>query len=221
MANCLVVGQAFALEFTPSAVLSLKTEPIYRGISESENNQAAALNVDLPLSENWMAGIGASSVLTGGDNQRDRSITSYFSYNNEINNTLVVGASLLHRAFPGSIKEWDYTELQTSVRWNDAVSVTLAYADNYYHHDTATITAGIDWFKPISARRYWSASLGTTKFDNAIISEYVYANLGVGWRKGPMTAEISYGYTTRHDVVLFGYVIESPELQLNLTYFAW
>lgn len=219
--NCVLVSGAIGAERVPSVVLSLNTEPIYRGISESASNQAAAFNVDLPLSKKWLVGVGAGSILSNGNNQRERSITSHIGYNHELSNRVVLGGAVVHRAFPGAIKEWDYTELQASVQWNDNMTVTMAYADNYYDHDTAALSVGLDWFKAINANSYWVATLGTTQFDNAVISEYMHGKLGVGWRKGSMTAEINYGYTSRQDVVLFGEVIESPEFQFSVTYFAW
>ncbi len=219
--QCLLVSSANGQVLNPSVVLNLNSEPIYRGISESANKQSASLNIDLPLSTKWLVGIGASSVLSGSNKQRDRSITSHVGYNHEVGNKIVLGGALVHRAFPGSIKEWDYSEIQASLRWKDNVGLTLVYSDNYYDHDTAALIAELDLFQPITASSYWLASLGSTQFDNAVISEYVYANLGLGWRKGPITAEVKYGYTARENVVLFGDVIESPKLLFSLTYFAW
>ena len=210
-----------AANLVPSAVLNVESEPIYRGISESLNNRAAAINIDLSLSPNWLVGIGASSALSRGTQQRDRSITSHISYNRELGERVVLGGAIVHRAFPGSIKEWDFTEIQSSIRWDDTFTFTLAHSDNYYDHQTTALSASVDWFRPISARSYLTATLGSTRFDNTVISEYVFSNVGLGWRKGPVTAELSYGYTSRNNIILFGEAIKSPELQLNLTYFAW
>ncbi|MFK8020539.1 MAG: hypothetical protein AB8B86_12265 [Pseudomonadales bacterium] len=210
-----------AASLVPSAVLSVQSEPIYRGISESLNNSAAAINIDLSLSSNWLAGIGASSALSSGTQQRDRSITSHISYNRELGDRVVLGGAIVHRAFPGSIKEWDFTEIQSSIRWDNSFAFTIAYSDNYYDHQTTALSTSLDWFRPLSARSYLTATVGSTYFDNTVISQYTYSNIGLGWRSGPITAELSYGYTSRNNTILFGEPIKSPELQLNLTYFAW
>lgn len=208
-------------ELVPSILLKSDSETSYKGISETVGQAAGMLSVELSPSKHWVLGMALESAFERTTHQRDRSVSTYVSFSGEIDTESAYAVSLVHRSFLDSIKEWDFTELQASWHWRDAFSLKLAYSDDFYDHSTKSWNVEADWLKPLAESFYIKSTLGALILETAPIDGYQYAELGVGWRQGPLSAELSYGLNSADDDILFGYQIESLAWQLSASYQLW
>ncbi len=202
--------------FTVNA--NIVSEPSLRGLSEAPNKPALGVNIEWNNTNNFFIG-GALQVAAPLEiQQREQSILIYTGWQNELTDDLALGLSASYREFPGSTKEWDYSEFNVGLSWAEHLDVELAYSPNYYEHDTNAVSLALRTLRPISREVFLAFESGAMSFSRDDFESYQYAELGIGYRKKQFISELSYTRTSNEGESLFGTLSVAPKFKLTLSY---
>jgi len=103
----------------------------HRGLAETPNGPAVGLNAEWSKDKVHI-GSTVQSSRSVPVQQREQSFLVYAGWQQTIKDDLAVGFDISHRIFPGSTKEWDYSELNIGLAWSDKYRLELAYSPDYY-----------------------------------------------------------------------------------------
>lgn len=200
-------------------VVQAASDWVYHGASEVDGGDTLGLNVEWQINNLWFAGVEAHIADRQTPlRQRQRSIAAYVGRTAALSDSWVGSFALSHREFPGSSKEWDFTELHLSFTHDSGLQFVADISNDYYEHNTESLISELSYRRNLADRFYGFALGGRALFQEKHIPEYSYFTLGAGFSSGAINAELSYTYNSEDDRDLGGELLDSPEFVLQLSY---
>ena len=141
-ANEVFTNVAFA-NVALGVVAEARSDWVYHGASETDNQPSLGINAEYDIGSVWFAGLELHDSNATSERQRHRGVMGYLGVALPVGERWHMTASVKRRTFPGSAKEWDYTEYDWRLSHASGLSVRLDYAPDYYAHDTESFGAEI------------------------------------------------------------------------------
>ena len=208
IASCPATSQAIPSPF--SANVTLTTDYLYRGLSQTDSDPAIQGGFDYTHSSGFFAGLWASNVdfaTTRPRNEpRDLEIDYYIGYNREIGADWSAQATLIRYTYPGADPDfhYDYNELLVDATLRGLVTVGLGYTNDIFGTDAAAITYELTGRYPIAEHFDVHAGVGLFDLDDLLDESHLYWNLGVSVFVGQFTFDLGYFDTDSTAERLFG-----------------
>lgn len=203
LALCLPIS-ASAAEF--GGYLTLTSDFVRRGVSQSDTDPAVQLGGDLSLDRGLVLGVWGSSVDNRSQpgNQRDVEVNAYAGYGWDIRNDWRLTGFVIAYAYPGMDTPFDYgyVEYLVSANFKDRYWVETAFAPDYYGTGDGAwnVEALGEW--PLSAAWNLSAGIGRFDLDDVVGAAYTYWQAGVTRNVGIINLDLRY-YDTNRTVPFF------------------
>ncbi|MEM7219368.1 MAG: hypothetical protein AAF515_13465 [Pseudomonadota bacterium] len=181
----------------------------YHGISETRRKPAIGIAFDWQVSETFFAGLEAHHAQVEGALQRQRSLMAYVGAGTRLGNDWYLSGSVSHREFPGSRKEWDFTEFEAqatrSLSSRSQVRFSVDYSPDYYEHNIQAWGIEGQYTMSLNDRWYVTLEAGRLAFSKQTAGpEYGYGRLGAGWRADNLLLEVSVNANTEGSDAAFG-----------------
>ncbi|MBL4851714.1 MAG: hypothetical protein JKY90_05465 [Gammaproteobacteria bacterium] len=200
-------------------VVQAASDWVYDGTTETRGEPSIGINGEWRLQSSVFLGFEAHEARVVVEQQRQRSVALYAGVDHLLSKDWYSALSLQHRAFPGSVAEWDFTEIVLQFAYRDNWSFSFDYSPDYYERDTEAFGTELSYTNNISSRSYWSIQAGTQQLSESQLVDYHYARLGLGISTAALNFDLSYGWNSEDGTLLFGSEpILSPELVLQLNY---
>lgn len=192
---------------------------IYDGTTETRSRPGIGVNGEWRSHSAFFLGFEAHEASVAAEQQRERSAAIYMGLDYSFKENWYSALSIQHREFPGSVVEWDFTEVALKLAYRDNWSFEADYSPNYYERGTKAYGVTLTRTANISARHYWSVQTGTQQQSESRFVDYHYARLGIGMSTAATNLDLSYGWNSEDGNILFGnQPLLSPELVLQLNY---
>lgn len=210
-----IAGYAGEIEVVAQAA----SDWMYHGTSESGGNPAAGLAIDWQISARSFVGVEAHQAQVDDAFQRHRSVAIYAGTGIALNESWYLSTSVLHREFPKSVKEWDFTELQLQIDHASGFGLTLDFSPDYYEHDTRSFAGELRYQRDINPTWYAYASIGALELSAARFTDYRFAQIGGGRRLGQLVIDVAYRANSEGNASEFGLAPYSePKLVAQLSW---
>ncbi|MEL7797951.1 TorF family putative porin [Idiomarina loihiensis] len=181
-----------AAEFDSSANVTLSSDYVFRGISQTNEDPAIQGGFDLASDSGWYAGVWASNVGFGtGSTEADL----YLGYTHQLTNDWAVDFGAIRYLYPsgnGPGADFNYNEVYTNVSYK-SFTISAVYSDDYFGTgvDRFYYLAG-DYEYSVSEALSLNAHLGLNKFDS---SEDLTRFLGAAPTSSDNYLDWSFGMT--------------------------
>ena len=183
-----------------SGYLTLTTDYVWRGVTQSEGDPAAHLGGEVSFASGVYAGLWGSTVdiNNGGNRQRDAEVNYYLGYSFELDGSWALGTTVVVYTYPGqkgSIN-YNYEEYAVSVNYDDRVWLEYAYSPGYYGFDIDSHNVELISEWPAGERLVVSGGAGYFDFSSPLDDAYAYWNLGVTWPVSRFSVDLRYHDTS-------------------------
>lgn len=209
-----VLSSHWALAQSPSdnlsAVVQFRSDWIYHGTTETLGEPVVGINIEWQTTSSFFVGIEAHRARERGDLQRQRSVMAYIGRGAELGQHWYATVSAQHREFPGSIKQWSFTEFETTFTHTSGWAIALNYSPDYYEHDTKSMGVEVSYSQPLGERSYWYGEAGALDLESDAFVDHRYAQFGVGRSAGSYNFDMSYVWNNRGSEQSFGGEPYSP-----------
>lgn len=195
-----------------SATLALTSDYRFRGISQTDTGPAIQGSIDFASETGFFAGVWASNldfnddgVLTDGDTSIE--VDLYAGFSHAFSDLTSGSLKVVYYAYPDAdylpgVDEYDYWEFIAGLSHDfgkAAISAEVAYSPDFFGGvgDAVALTGGLTvplcdklWFFDggVSA----SAHLGEEWFDEPLLIDYLYYDLGLSASAGPFTLDVRW-----------------------------
>lgn len=172
---------ASAAEF--SGYLTLTTDYVWRGVTQSSGNPAAQLGGEASFRSGLYAGMWASTIDIdgGGGRRRDAELNYYVGFSHDVSRRWRVGLHAVVYTYPGQTGsfDYDYEEYGFSVNYDDRVWLEYAHSPGYWGFDidSHNIELISEW--PAGKYLVLGAAIGYFDFGGFLDDSYVYWDVGV------------------------------------------
>ena len=162
--------------------VTLTSDYVKRGVSQSDSGPAIQLSGDLSFDNGLYAGAWGSSVdiENGPTRTRDLEINFYVGYAVDISAAWQMSFGAVAYAYPGQTGsvDYDYEEFSVGASFDDRLWLEFAYSPDLYH--TGRSTTNIDLFAEWPVNGVWSFGAGAGHYDTSDLtgSAYSYWQLG-------------------------------------------
>ena len=198
VAVALICGDATSAEY--SGYLTVTTDYVYRGVSNSDGDLAAQLGGDIAFDSGFYAGLWASTIDidSGPGRQRDLEINYYLGYGLELNNDWILNASFLAYTYPGAegTVDYDFEEFGLSLNYRDWLWMEYSWSPDLYHSDESAWNFSLlaEWSLP----NHFSLSAGAGHYDVSDLtgSDYEYWQIGISRPIGRVDIDLRYHGTS-------------------------
>lgn len=199
---------AVAAEF--SGYLTLTTDYVWRGVTQSDGDPAAQLGGEVSFRSGVYAGLWGSTIdIDNGDGrQRDAEVNYYLGYGHDLSARWALGASVVAYTYPGQAGpiDYNYEEYALSVNYDDRVWLEYAYSPDYWglnieSHNVELIS---EW--PAGEHLIVGAAAGYFDFGNFLDDSYAYWDLGVTWPPNRFSVDLRY-----HDTSGAVFIVSTPD----------
>lgn len=193
-----------------SAVLTLTSDYVFRGISQSREDPAIQGGFDFEHEVGIFAGVWASSVQfptrVPRDSPRDLELDYYLGYRCELGENWGGDVAVTRYTYPGSDPafHYDYSEIDLSLRLRDLVAASISYSEDVYGFGEEGIAYELIARYPILDNLEVSAGAGLHDLDDLFGDSYSYWNFGVARFVGRFTFTASYIDTDSHAAAIWG-----------------
>ena len=177
---------------------------VYRGTTETGNNPVVGLSLDWQATKRSFIGIEAHQAEVDGVAQRHRSVLVYAGTGLALSEKWYASGVVSHREYPGSGREWDFTEFKVQLDHTAGWTFAVDYSPDYYEHNTASVAAELGFRRELSRRVYGYASIGAIEFSESQFPDYQFGAIGAGFRLGRAVLDISYHANTEGNDSTFG-----------------
>lgn len=174
---------ASAAEF--SGYLTLTTDYVWRGVTQSDGNPAAQLGGEVNFRSGFYAGLWGSTIDidSGSGRQRDVELNYYAGISHDLSRRWRIGAHAVVYTYPGQTGffDYDYEEYGFSVNYDDRAWLEYAYSPEYWGFETES--HNIELIAEWAAGKHLvlSAAVGFFGFSGFLDDSYAYWNVGVTW----------------------------------------
>lgn len=193
---CLAPLFSAAMATETTAYLTLTSDYVRRGVSQSDGDPAIQAGGDIRFSNGFFAGAWASSIdiSNGADRQRDIEVDYYAGFAFDAGDKWQFTAHTVLYTYPGQTGnvDYDYQEIAISSNYNDHFWVEYAYTPDLYNTDYSAqnIDVYVDW--PLKNR--WSLGLGVGRYDTSSLNDRSYAYWQIGLTRAFAWADLDIRY---------------------------
>ena len=184
-----------------SGYLAATTDYVWRGVTQSDDDAAVQLGLDLSFASGFYAGAWGATVdiSNGPTRQRDTQVNYYVGYVTDIGERWSIGANAVAYSYPGTIGniDYDYREFSLSANYDDRLWVEYSYSGDLYNSGESSKNYDIYFEQPLSAA--WTIGGGLGYYDVAELSGSGYGNwqLGITRSVGRFDYDLRYHDTNR------------------------
>ena len=181
-----------------SANVTLTTDYLYRGLSQTDSDPAIQGGFDYTHSSGFFAGLWASNVDFATNpprnEPRDIEIDYFIGYNRELGAEWSAQATLIRYTYPGADADfhYDYNELLLDATFRGLVTAGLGYTNDIFGSDATAVTYELTGRYPLAEHFDLHAGAGYFDLDDLIDEAYLYWNLGVSAFVGQFTLDLGY-----------------------------
>ena len=202
-----------------SVVFLSTSDSVYRGVSEVDGEPAIAASVTWQPRDAFFLGVSGRFADPPNARQRHNSIDAYLGTTKAINDQWLGTLSVLRREFPGSVKEWQYTEYNAELSHANGLRLNYAFAPDYYAHNTRASLVEIEKTTFLSEHWYTRFESGAVALSSDRFDDYQYVSAGFGYTQDRLSLDVSYVWNSQDGSVLFGpNAVESPGLVVGFSY---
>jgi uncharacterized protein (TIGR02001 family) len=203
------IRPAAAAEF--SGYLTLTSDYVRRGVSQSDGDAALQLGVDFSFEAGFYVGAWGSTVdiSNGPTRHRDRELDLYAGYVFDVTNLWRVSANLVSYLYPGQTGDvdYDYVEFSLAANYDDHFWLEYSYSPDLYH--TNLSSENLEFYAEFSLWRNWSIGGGVGYYDVSELSGQGYGYWQLGVTGNFRYADIDLRY---HDTNRSVYLVSTDEL---------
>lgn len=192
----LAAAQAQTAAEALSAHLTVTSDYVVRGVSQTGSDPAVQAGVEAQLPVGFFAGLWASTVdldvARGGERAGDVELDLYAGYGVELPAPWSLVASLARYTYPQADDgaRYDSTELAAALEWRE-VSLSLTWTDNAVGSEDAGLAWELTGERRLPRRLQGRAGVGLF-YLQAFSEDYAYWNLGLSRRLRRVTLDLAY-----------------------------
>ncbi len=190
---------ALAADF--SAYLTVTTDYVWRGVTQSDGDPAAQAGGDIAFDNGFFLGVWGSTIdiNNGADRQRDNELTYYAGYSHPTNGRWTFGATVVAYTYPeqtGAV-DYDYEELLLSANFDDRLWFEYAYSPDLYNSGETSHNLEVMTEWPTGKHLVLSAGAGYYDVSDLTGDGYAYWELGLTWPISRFDIDLRYHDTNR------------------------
>jgi len=193
-------GACMSAHAGPGASLSITSDYVLRGVSQSDGEPVLQGDVHWTFPSGWSTGLWGSQLRF-----RPRAATSelgaYLQWQGTVSGDFDMAAAYTHYTYPSDPRliSYDYDELAVSLAWRDQVYLAATWTPrlNLYSatdglaSNRAVYTLEASWHRTLRPRYDLSVGLGFYDPQGVDYASYAYGNATVGWHYGHWRANLS------------------------------
>ena len=172
---------------------------VFRGVSQTDRDPAFQAGVDYSFGDSGIY-VGAwGSNVDYGDGSPDIEFDTYIGWNGDLSEDINLDVMLVRYNYFGEDDDFghiDYNELVGALTWNEMLTFTGAYTNDYSNSGESSFYFGIGGEWEIGNAFNLTAGVGHTDFEDS--DGYNDWNLGINRDFGPVNAALNY-YDTNID----------------------
>jgi uncharacterized protein (TIGR02001 family) len=184
-------------EETPNLTWNLSgtSDYVFRGITQSNFEPALQGGLDYAFGDSgFYVGAWGSNVDYNDADGPDIELDTYVGYSVDVSDQWNLDFSVVHYAYFGARDAYgdiDYTEFFAKTTWNEMLTFTVAYANDYANLDYSSLYFNLAGTWEVGNGFSLNAGVGHSEFsdDNGGYTDW---NLGVSRQFGPVNAAINY-----------------------------
>lgn len=161
-----VQSTVVAAEIETSSNVTLVSDYIFRGISQTNEDPAIQGGIDLTSNAGWYAGVWGSNI-GFGDGSLEADIYGGWRYISDASWSFDVGA--IRYIYPGgnnADSEFNYNEVYTHLSYQDA-TLSVVYSDDYFGAGVNQfVYVAVSYSYPIAEQLSLELSTGFNKFES-------------------------------------------------------
>lgn len=203
--HCIACGCGMTWLFAGASVhahelrgyLTLVTDYVFRGVSQSNEDPAVQAGVDYLHPSGVFAGVFTArtdfpdSVI--GSNPGPIELDAYLGYKHAAGQNWSWDVAALRYDYPGSNGfDYSYNELAANLRFRDFLRIGATVSHDAGASGASGWTAEIELRHSLGDRFQLSGSLGNYEFEQAAFRDYSYWDVGVSAITGRLTFDIRY-----------------------------
>jgi len=184
--------------------VSLASDKVYRGVSESDGRPVLLLDLDRHTDTGWAAALGLAGPVYP-DQGGAVELTLGFSKSSQLTADWTLQSAISRHEYPGDARARSYTRTDASLllAWQGRVFLSLAVSPDTSGYDPAggegrrgrTETIEFGLHQRLVGRLALDAGIGY--FDQRALRDwgyggYAYGSVGLGWGVGPVQASLTY-----------------------------
>ena len=193
-----------------SAVVTLTSDYVFRGISQSRGNSAIQGGFDFDHGSGIFAGVWASSVqlysTAAGRSARALELDYYLGYRFELGEDWGGHVVATRYTYPGSepASHYDYGEIDLSLGFKDTLAASFSYSDDVYGLGKEGSAYELIARLPILDSLETSVGVGHHDLDAPFGNGYFYWHVGLAGFLGSFTLSASYIDTDSNAAAIWG-----------------
>jgi uncharacterized protein (TIGR02001 family) len=180
--------------------LALTSDYVFRGISQNDRDPAVQGGLDYAFGDTgFYVGTWGSNV-DFGDGTPDIELDTYVGWNTDLTDSLNFDVMLTRYNYFGASDDFgsiDYNELIGALTWNEMLTFTAAYTNDYSNTGINASYVNLTGEWPVGDNFTFTAGIGRSEFED--IDGYTDWTLGVSHDFGPVNAALNY-YDTNIDL---------------------
>lgn len=179
----LLLGSQFSLAAEFSGYVTLTSDYVKRGVTQSDGNPAFQIGADFNFENGLFLGVWGSTVdiANGPSTQRDVEINYYAGYVFNASNSWQFSVGAVAYDYPGQsgFFNYNYEEYSLGANFDDRVWLEVAYSPDLYN--TGLSSTNVDLFAEWPINSVWAIAGGAGYYDTSNLtgSAYQYWQLGI------------------------------------------
>ena len=185
-------------EFPLTAAVTITTDYVFRGVSQTLGGPAIQASLDLPLENGFYGYVWGSNVDFRPADEPDDGARSEINiaagYVAELGNRWSLDISVVRYWFPGtdSAVDYDYNELISSVRFDDRLWATFGYSNAVDGTDAPSRFSEVGYRFTLPSKVTFEIAYGNYDLSKAYGSAYAYTKATVA--RSFASAELNLSY---------------------------
>lgn len=179
-----------------SAGVTLGSDSLFRGVSETLGGAAIQAYADLTFDSGLYGYVWASNVDFVPDNEPDDGarieIDVALGYAADLSDQWSVDIMLVRYTFPSTVVDADYAELIATMWLDEQYSATIGYSDDVFGTDASGFYAAVGTSHELPMELTLSTELGYYDLDDAYESDYSFAGVRLSRPVGPLSVSLAY-----------------------------
>jgi uncharacterized protein (TIGR02001 family) len=177
--------------------LSVTSDYVFRGISQTDRKPALQGGLDYAFGDTgiYVGAWGSNVDFADPDGDGpDIELDTYIGYSVDVSDDWNLDFSVVHYSYFGERDAYgssDYNEFFAKTTWNEMLTFTVAYANDYSNLDYSSLYVNLAGTWELGNDFSLNASIGHSDFsdDNGSYNDW---NIGVSRQFGPVNAAINY-----------------------------
>lgn len=175
--------------------LSATSDYVFRGITQTDFDPALQGGVDYSFGDSgWYVGAWASNIDFADVDGPDLELDTYIGYNTDLSDSWNLDLMLVRYSYLGERDVYgsiDYNELVGKLTWNEMITFTLGYANDYSNADYSSLYYNLSGSWEVGNEFSINAGIGHSDFSDGV-DGYTDYNIGISRQFGPVNAALNY-----------------------------